>query len=348
MSKNSFSHNIFFYILFACFFITSFSYAADTLWISLPVDTVSDSLTNKISVADERGKQGNIIGIYEKTSYLIFPEDLFISLKQPLKQTITKYLYTQEIYNPDISLNIEFFKVFKEENSIINKGYQLNAVINTINSHGKRLKRWQFEIARRGLKARGKQDIVYSRLVQDFLLTLSDSVKNLTSIKNLEPILTPDEIYKRQVTLEINGIWFGDTYLINYDIFFGYPTTGMKKWYRNAYSIQYRKESHIDAISFGQSMDMWFYRWNNKWILKNQFSLNIGINRFDQSFYKEMSIENIFLLNIGLSSSILFYPELNQGLVWGVGIYQDISLWPEVYSNKFKTGLAITIGLHLK
>jgi hypothetical protein len=153
-------------------------------------------------------------------------------------------------------------------------------------------------------------------------------------------------LYRRQFMTWYDLIIFGNGFGLNAHLTLDFPADQEEHWVRGAPGIYYRQGRHHETISIGGPDQHWFWRLNEKLLVKINATYRFGFNNFDRDHYGHLEIWNLFYTGITSHAALEYRPVYHRGLYAGIGLFQSFQVLPEVLPM-CELGASLTLGLLL-
>lgn len=315
-------------------------FISDTLLITFRTDSVVDD-TNPIikQVIDERSLPGNVLTIQQTEKWRVIPVDQFVAIS-PSLSAVMAHQFQQDSLQFTGELRLGQMYLWNDQNPMFNKGRKINAITTLMDTSGKPIGDWCWEITIKKRKKETDAEVI-KNLVEKWCREQSQAIRSADYNPNLYPYL-----YKRQLLTWMNIVYFRDGYALDAHFTLDYPPARSKKWIRGSKGLFYRKAAHHESLGFSSGNQIWYKRFNNQFIGWISTSLHIGGNNFDPDYYSHLGLENILFVDVDALAAVEYHPLFYKGLYAGLGVFQSGILLPRV-GPRAETGFSFTVGLAL-
>lgn len=302
---------------------------------------------NLIDVKDKRKTFPEFLSVFEKKKLLIFPVDQIVktknSLSDNLKQkfhsdSLNVYNYIAVIHDFNIKNSRAFDKRYLSLFSTIEL-FRLNnlndtSLIGTFYYDGT-------------FKQKTKDDIKkgYEFLLQDWSEKYSTDI--IAVEKGLDFVM-PDKYYyfrRNQSAVSKNLYASIDLFAglrfwgVDAELWFSNPE-GSRLFNRNSGVIRYVNHAEYQSIAVGGNIKHLYYRINNLMMFENKMAMLLGVNNWKDIKTVPHKFEEIFSFNVSMSQKIFYNKLDNKGIVFGLGIMEDLS-YVIYHRLKFNVGLSL-------
>jgi len=194
-------------------------------------------------------------------------------------------------------------------------------------------------------------------VAEGYELMLTEWSKRFTSDliavnQELDQIL-PDHLYhfrrdkmavKRNFYVEAELFGGLNFWGIDGELWFSEPE-GNRVFKRSVGIMRYVNHPDFQAIAFGSNVNLWNYRIDPKWLFINKMALLIGFNNWKNMDIVPHKLEEIPFFNFSLTQRINYNPFDQSGLVFGIGIMEDIHY---IIYHQPKINVGLTLNLAYK
>lgn len=309
---------------------------ADTILVTLPVDTTAFSQNQNLLFTDERGLPPRLLGIYETKKFTL-PVDLYIILNSPLEDYLKKYAAALKVKEKG-TVTIKKLDIWYDTGPLFSKRYILNAYTTFRDISGKIISDWTWEITAKPPRGKKNKQQTFAELTDLFLKKQIQVLKNRNYSRAIYPY-----IYKRNLTCWVEFITFPTGYAIIPHIMLYYPEGQKKRFIRASKLIYYRKAENFESIAINGMNQLWYQRLDEKLILRWNLNVNVGINSINPDRVKRTEYYNILLFNTLVGASIELNRYHRKGIIAGAGAFFQVNFLPTL-ANYFEPGAGIYIG----
>ena len=314
-------------------------FIADTLLISLPVDSGSFEGIANLKVMDDRVYPGSILGIEQTKVWKYIPVDQYIVLQHDLANILNRYILRDSL-NVRGTLYIKNVTHWYDGGPIFSKGRKLNAYTILEDSSGNVVSDWLWEFSLKP-KKKQKNEIVVGNLMDRWLSEQVKAIRQQVFHHAIYPYF-----YRRQLINWWDVVILQDGYILNTHLTLDFPADQLKSWIRGAPGVFYRKGKYHQSIAIGGKDQQWYARINEKLVRRLNVCYRFGFNNFDKDKYNHLDFWNIFLVNISANASVEYRPVYLKGLFFGLGVHTSLNILPEII-NRIEPGLLLTAGFIL-
>lgn len=312
-------------------------FIADSLIVSLPVDSLHRHQKLQLKISDDRDLPGRIIGIRTSKKWHYIPVDQYILLQSDLAAVLQTYFQRDSV---DFSgtLYIKNLHHWNDDKPLFNKGRKLNAYTVLEDSSGTLLGDWIWEYTLKP-KKKQKTEIVIGALMDRWLTEQVTAIQSQNFHRNIYPYL-----FRRQLMNWWDFVILKDGFIVNAHLTLDFPADQQASWVRGASGIFYRKARYHQSIAIGGKDQHWYARMNKHFIRRLNITGRFGFNNFDSAKYDYLDFWNVFLVNFSVNAAIEYRPVYLKGLFFGIGLHGSVNLLPEVI-DRFEPGLLLTTGI---
>lgn len=312
-------------------------FIADSLLVSLPVDSLHFSQKLHLKISDHRELSGRVIGIQTSKKWKYIPVDQYILLQSDLAAVLQTY-FRRDLVDFPGTLYIKNLYHWYDDKPLFSKGRQLNAYTVLEDSSGKVLGDWIWEYTLKP-KKKQKAETVIGTLMDRWLTEQVTAVQN----RNFHRILYP-YLFRRQLMNWWDFVILKDGFIVNAHLTLDFPADQQASWVRGSPGIFYRQARYHQSIAIGGKDQQWYARMNKHFVRRLNISGRFGFNNFDAEKYDYLDFWNIFLVNFSVNAAIEYRPVYLKGLFFGVGLHGSVNLLPEVI-DRVEPGLLLTAGI---
>jgi len=314
-------------------------FIADTLTITLPIDTLIIDSTTLLKVVDSRPAPGALIGIQNTKKWKYIPVDQYLVLEKDLAQSLIDYSRRQPT-DWNGTLYIKSLVHWWDGSPFLDKGRKLNAYTLLADSNGQVVGDWLWEYT---LKPAKKQpdSVAIALLMDRWLIEQAEAVRQPNFRRGIYPYL-----YRRQMMVWTDFILLPDGYIVNAHLTLDFPAAQEKRWIRGSPGIFYRRGRWHQSIAVGGQDQQWYARLNDNLVRRLNVALRIGVNNFDSDKYAHMDFWNLMLVNISANAVIEYRPVYLKGFFAGIGLHTSINILPDVI-DRVEPGLLLSGGFIL-
>ncbi len=322
---------------------------ADTLVVSFS-DTLKPELGSLSveKVNDLRNTDPNFLSVYEKKKWLFFPVDQIVKTSTPLSEQIQEQFFSDSIGITEYHVNINHFEI-KNYTSLFGRQLVLHSTLEISEQNKENdstfIGTFYYETSETSKK---KEPVAksYEALLDKWSMRFGG---DLLAVQNEIDKVVPGQYYhfrREQRAVEKNfytsveafaGLHFWG---IDGELWFSQPEAN-RIFNRSSGVIRYVNHPDFQAIALGSNVRRWNYRLNQHWIFTNKMALLLGINNWKNIKTVGHTLEEIFLFNASMSQSINFNPLDQNGLIFGIGIMEDLHY--VIYHN-IKCNLGISLN----
>jgi len=314
-------------------------FIADTLTITLPIDTLNIDGTTRLKVVDSRPTPGPLIGIQNTKKWKYIPVDQYLVLKKDLAQTLTDYS-RREPTAVNGTLYVKNLVHWWDGSPFLNKGRKLNAYTLLADSNGQVMGDWLWEFTLKPAKKQSDSSVI-AGLMDRWLIEQAEAVQQPNFQRSIYPYL-----YRRQLMGWTDFILLQDGYIVNAHLTLDFPADRQKSWIRGSPGIFYRRGHHHQSIAVGGQDQQWYSRLSDNFVRRLNVAFRDGVNNFDSDKYPHMDYWNLMLVNLSANAAFEYRPVYLKGLFAGVGLHASINILPDVI-DRVEPGLLLTGGFIL-
>jgi len=314
-------------------------FIADTLTITLPIDTLNIDGTTRLKVVDSRPAPGPLIGIQNTKKLKYIPVDQYLVLEKDLAQTLTDYS-RREPTSLNGTLYIKSLVHWWDGSPFLDKGRKLNAYTLLADSSGKVIGDWLWEFTLRPAKKQSDSSVI-ALLMDRWLIEQAEAVQQPNFQRSIYPYL-----YRRQLMGWTDFILLPDGYIVNAHLTLDFPADRQKSWIRGSPGIFYRRGHHHQSIAVGGQDQQWYSRLSDNFVRRLNVAFRVGVNNFDSDKYPHMDYWNLMLVNLSANAAFEYRPVYLKGLFAGIGLHTSINILPDVI-DRVEPGLLLTGGFIL-
>ena len=314
----------------------------ENLIIYTPYDSLITKSPKTSVIIDTRNQKFNTLGITQIKKYKYIPIDQYLVLNHDIADFLDYKIQQDSIKIPN-KLVIEKFSLWNDTKSVFGKSRVLSAYSYLTDENNQKIKEWQWEIRNKDKKKLEPEENI-SAIFDKWLIAQTDSLKLPKQTLQLS-------LYKYR---RIFNSWFDfiilpDGYIINGNLTLNFPKDHQTSWFFGSPGIYYRKSQYHESITVNGFDQHWIQRISPTLIWRNNTTLRIGINSFNRKEFSHIDIWNIFMVNLGMSTSIEYRPNFYRGVFFGGGLYLNVNGLPYI-PEKIKIiepGVLMTIGITL-
>jgi len=265
-------------------------------------------------------------------------------LRKPINQLLINRLQKDSIAINN-TLVVDNLTLWYDPKPCFEKSHVINGY-SYIEKGGQPVKEWYWEIRRKKKWGETRQENL-SSLFAKWLEAQSDSLANLKVRKDIRPIKHIN--YGRVLKSWCDFILLSDGYIMNVNLTLDFPKDHYKRAIFGSGGIYYRKSSYLQSLGFYAWDQHWLYRLNHLINFRMNSNLRFGLNILNSKKFQKPALQDLFMLNLGLSAAIQYQPINHSGLFFGLGSYLNINALPDI-PDKIKTiepGLLFILGLRL-
>ncbi len=152
--------------------------------------------------------------------------------------------------------------------------------------------------------------------------------------------------YRRQLITWTDLILLRDGFIIDSRLALDYPADQQTGYRRGVPSYYYRRSSVHESLAIGGKDLQSYRRLNPRLLWRRNLTLRLGFNSFSPDHFDYVDWWNIFLINLGLTTSLEFHPVYHRGLFTAVGLHAALNVLPEVI-DRVDLGLLLSVGVIL-
>ena len=342
------------FVLFPCL-IYSQKLVSDSLVVDFGFTSESDINASTDTVIDQRHLRPNCIAISEKKKFLVVPVDYYILTQKPVSTEI-KDMFSNKTDSSTMSnyrLEIKEFDIGSESRFFTNK-FVCNSII-SVYENGDNKKNYigtlVYEIQTSGSTAAKKQKKSYEACIdawkEEFTIdmnfiagqTPNDSTGILKNLIKQEYGFSKNLIMSAEVAAGTNS------WLIDGELMFSHPEP-QQQFFRQGKILRYRHEEKYQSLEFSIANNQFNYRLTDNFAFVLKSKLFWGLNSWNKNEYTNHGLQDIFLVDLSLSQSILYNPFYKRGFICGMGLLEDMTY---IYSEniKFKPYVVFQLGIKL-
>jgi len=314
-------------------------FITDTLQVDLQPDSNTADILSAIRVHDIRPSGPRILDIQETEVFKVIPVDQVVSLPRPLA-ALFQERFSQDSLSGAGDLHLVHLTLWMDNKPFLAKGRRLNAYTVFYDSAGLPVSDWCWEIS---LKQERKEAETHylGRLVKAWTTAQSHAIQEGDFNTELYP-----HLYRRQFLAWNDLIWFPDGFALNAHLTLDFPADQEKHYVRGAPGVYYRQGKHHETIAIGGMDQHWFWRLDERFLLKVNVSGRFGFNNFDRQHYGHLDPWNILYVGVTSLSAVEYRPVYHKGMFAGAGVFQSFHALPDAI-RPYEIGLSLTVGLLL-
>ena len=306
-------------------------------------------------VIDQRNLRPNCIAIGERTKYLFVPVDYFIVLPNPLSTGIQKMFLQKTDSSPQVNFNLEIkeFNIRSEAHSFTNK-YICNSIISVYKAAGHEndyLGTLVYETQTTGSTAKKKQKEAYETCIDAWKQSFASDMNKIAVQASADSIVTFKNLIKEPSDFRKNFIISTDvaiginSWLIDGELMFSHPEP-QRQFFRRGKILRYRHEEKYQSLEFSIVNNQFNYRLTDNFVFVLKSKLFWGLNSWNKNEYSTHGLQDIFLIDLSLSQSILYNPFYKRGFICGLGLLEDVTY---IYSEdiRFRPYFVFQLGIKL-
>lgn len=320
--------------------------ATDTLFLEYIDNASLDFNSNfgnyNIQIKDDNNS--NNLGVTQINKYFFIPVDQHIVIDNSIQKCL-KHQLRKDSVKFDNLLVVDNLTLWYDSKSFLNKSYVINGH-SYIEKENTPVKEWYWEVRRKKKWHESKKDNL-SLLFAKWLAVQSDSLANLKINNNISPIKLIR--YRRVLKSWSDFILLQDGYIINANLTLDFPKDHFKGSVFGSGGLYYRKSSYMQSFGISTWDQHWLIRFNRLINIRMNANFRVGLNKLNCEKFKNPEVQNLLMVNCGLSAAIQYQPVNNRGIFLGLGPYLNINGLPDI-PDKIKTlepGFLFIIGLRL-
>lgn len=315
-------------------------FIADTVVISSIADSLPPVDHMTLPIKDARHLPSTILGIHQTKKLKYLPVDQYLALRSPLTTQLAQVMQHYDSHFA-ATLVVDYLSLWHDGKPAFNAGYRLNAYTRLVDSTGKTMRDWQWELQHKPNRKQTASDC-YAILYDQWLSEQAIAIKfNPNAALPVSPYR-----YRRQLTTWLDWIKLIDGYILIAHLTLDYPADQQARFGRGSPGIYYRRSSQHESIAIGGKDQQWYRRLNARWLTRLYFTYRVGFNNFNPHVFDYVDFWNIVLINLSGGASLEYRPVYLRGLFLGVGLHQSVNLLPTVI-RQLDTGLLFTAGVVL-
>jgi len=311
-------------------------FIADTLLITLPVDTAFIAGETNLTIVDERWPSGRLLGIQSTRKWKYIPVDQLLMLNRDLSLAARDYCRRDSLRTSG-TLYIKKLVYWKDDSPFFNPGRKLNAYCLLTDGVGQVMSDWLWEYTLK-LKKKQKDSTIIAEMMNRWLIEQTEAIRRENFHEQIYPYL-----YRRQMMSWADYILLTDGYAVNVHLTLDFPADREKAWIRGSPGMFYRRGRYHQSLAIGGKDQQWYARLNSSWIRRLNLTLRFGVNNFDHSHYEHLDIWNLFLFNLSVNAALEYRPVYLKGFFGGLGLHTALNVLPEVI-GRVEPGLLFTMG----
>ena len=301
-------------------------------------DTTTIILADSIMSVRLNDNSDKTVYISQEKKWFLIPIDHYymtdISIQSAIEQSAGDSI-------PDgYRLIIDNLTYWNDDNLLFSKGPVLNAYTRLTDENNRTVADWQWEYRPKKRRKDKTEGVIKDALIK----WMNDQKSDLPNYKK-DSLISPFR-YRRNLTVWTDLVLLSDGIIIESRIGLNFPADEKSRYTQSTLGIFYRKSSTYESVAIGGKNQYWYYRYNSNWCVRLNINNRIGFNRFNPEKYKMVYWGNIVLINTGLTASIEYRPRYLKGIFAGVGLHENINLFPTNIS-RFETGILLTAGFNL-
>jgi len=314
-------------------------FIADTLYITIPQDSVVSNFRSGLQVLDTRDFPGRVLDIQQTEKYHVIPVDQYIALNRSLADLFSE-CFIRDSIDFDGTLYIADLKMWYDDKPFLAKGRRLNAYTVLYDHDKKPVSDWLWEVSVNKIHKEKEADQI-RRMVEKWLDLQSAAIQSQAFHPRLYPYL-----FRRQLLVWTDVIAFSDGYALNAHLTLDFPPDQEQKWVRGSPGVFYRKAAYHESIAIGGLDQQWYRRINDRWVVRLAATGRLGFNNFDNTRYSHLDFWNVLFLNVSSLVSLNYRPVYHKGVFVGIGLFNSFNILPEVV-DRYEFGLNLTVGVIL-
>lgn len=340
-----------FFIVFP-FSVTGQKFVSDSLVIEFGKSNLHQIKAIADTVIDQRNLKPNCIAITERKKYYNVPIDYRILTSKPLGSEIKELFSNQSDSTfKNYKLEIKEFtirsipKSSKDHffcNSIISvyaTRPQPSAYLGTLVYEAS-------DVVKRNKKQPQKG---YEAFINSWKGRFAADMNAIANQATSEPTISLPNLIKKQSDFRKNMILStdvaigADSWVVDGEIMFSRPEP-QAQFYRQGSILRYRHEKTYESLEFPISNRQYNHRLNNNFVFVLKPKLFWGLNYWADNEYAKHGLQDLLLLDLSATPSIVYNPFYKRSIVCGLGIMGSATY---IYSEqvRFKSYIVFQIGI---
>ncbi len=330
-------------------------FISDSLVVGFGTDNLKKIDATIDTIIDKRNLKPNCINISERSKYYNIPIDYFILTSKPLSSEISGMFLKKNdsLISKKFSLEIKEFNI-TGKSQLFKSNYTCNSIISVYSVDSNR-KVYNgtlvYEIQNAVKKNKKQPEKEYEEFIDywksDFARDMNDIASHPVhdSTFKLPNLIQVKSGFRKNMIASTDVAFGKDSWLIDGEIMFSQPEP-QSIFYRQGNIIRYRHETKFESLEFLIINKQFNYRINDRFVFMMKEKLFWGLNDWSNNEYSKHGIQDIIILDLSLSQSIVYNPFYKRGIICGVGILEDVT---EIYSigGKFKPYIMVQLGIKL-
>jgi hypothetical protein len=324
----------------------------DTFYVPFRYDTLVEIKNICLSkVEDKRDEDPNFVRYDTKTRYLLFPSDQEVYTREPLAGEICKGVPCDSSGTQYV-LDINKFSIEKQKGRISSSLWLVADILvyekmeDTLEYRGTLY--YDYEYLPHARKESLEQSTInllsewHTEFKIDLLGLHSDNSGALSGYHT--HFITDPKVRSLYANVSVSSFagfnWWG----LQAEVYFMRPETEKQNHYISGI-VRYQNTPEYESFALGRRSDHWVYRFGRVWVLDADLNGLLGFCKWKDPEKYDPTLYQVFDIELSSVQSIVYNPVNREGLVFRVGIIENINY---IIERKAKLQVGTFLGFGYK